>query len=134
MKVEGRSGAAAFISQPAIARLGRMKAHDMKMFDTPARETCFGFAGPENEVMSLTIPAANEDGRGHSFNSFDIEYDPEQPDMLRICLLETDHDNFIHAIRKSTPFPARLLAELLSRRSATATEVAAWQTPSGEDE
>jgi hypothetical protein len=140
---QGRSSAILARKWPT-ARLQRMKAHDMKMLDTPIRETPiretrFGFAGPENQIMSLNIPALNEDGlnedwRRHSFNSFDIEYDPEQPDMLRICLLETDQDNFIHTVRKSVSFPVGLLAELLSKRKATVKEVASWQGTSGEEE
>jgi hypothetical protein len=111
-----------------------MEANAMKMIDLPPRETCFGFAGPDDEIMSLNVPAANEHGRAHPFYSFDIEYDPEQPEMLMVNLLETDPDDFIHAVRKSVPFPASLLAELVSRRKATAEEVATWRIGSDEDE
>ncbi|PVE21422.1 hypothetical protein DC522_26735 [Microvirga sp. KLBC 81] len=106
----------------------------MKIIDLPVREVRFGFSGPDDRVVSLNIPAANEDGRPHPFCSFDIEYDPEQPDMLTICLLEEDQDSFIRTVRESIPFPVRRLAELLSRREATAEEVAAWRSVADEDE
>jgi hypothetical protein len=106
----------------------------MKMIDLPPRETCFGFAGPDDEIMSLNVPAANEHGRAHPFYSFDIEHDPEQPGLLAIRLLEVDQDNFIHTVRKSVLFPVSLLAELVSRRKATAEEVATWRIGSDEDE
>jgi hypothetical protein len=98
----------------------------MKMIDIPAREVRFGFSGPDNHVVSLNIPVLNEDGRRHPVRSFDLEHNPEQPDMLTITLLEEDQDNFIHTVRQSILFPASLLAELLSRRQATAREVTAW--------
>lgn len=106
----------------------------MKMIDRPPRGACFGFAGPDNQLVSLTVPAAHADGREHQLYSFDIEYDPEQPDKLTISLLEIDQDNFIHTVWKSISFPASLLAELVGRRKATAEEVAAWQTISDEDD
>ena len=100
----------------------------MKMIDNPVREVRFGFSGPDDCVVSLNIPAISETDRRHPARSFDLEYDPEQPDMLTICLLEEDQDNFIHTVRRSISFPAGQLAELLSRREATAEEVAAWRS------
>ena len=106
----------------------------MKMIDHPPRGPCCGFAGPDDHMVSLTVPAANIGDREHQFYSFDIEYDPEQPDKLTISLLEADQDNFIHTVWKSIPFPASLLAELVSKRKATAEEAAAWQILSDDDE
>src|ERR671912_430166 len=111
-----------------------MEVNDMKMIDFRTRGTCFGFAGPYNHMVSLNVPAANDDGREHQFYSFDIEYDPEQPDKLTVCLLEVDQDNFIHTVRKSVSFPASVLADLVSKRKATAEEVATWQAMPDEDE
>jgi hypothetical protein len=106
----------------------------MKMIDVPVREVRFGFSGPDDRVVSLNIPADNENDRRHPVRSFDLEYDPEQPDMLTICLLEEDQYNFIHTMRRSISFPVGQLAELLSRRVATAEEVAAWRSlPDDED-
>jgi len=106
----------------------------MKMIDIPVREVRFGFTGPDDRVVSLNIPAINENDRRQPVRSFDLEYDPEQPDMLTICLLEDDQDNFFHTVRQSISFPASLLAELLCRREATAEEVAAWRSlPDDED-
>lgn len=104
------------------------------MRNLPIRGACLGFSGPDNQVFSLNVPAATDDGQEHLYYSFDIEYDAEQPDSLTICLLELDQDNFIHTVRKSIPFPVGLLSELLSRRKATAEEVAAWRTTSDGDE
>jgi hypothetical protein len=106
----------------------------MKMIDIPVREVRFGFSGPDNRVVSLNIPEANERGRWRPVCSFDVEYDPEQPDMLTICLLEEDQDNFIYAVRQSISFPASLLAELLSKREATAKESTAWRSLAADDE
>lgn len=103
------------------------------MHNLPVRGACLGFSGPDDQVVSLTVPAATEDGQEHPFYSFDIEYDAEQPDRLTICLLELDQDKFIHTVRKSIPIPVGLLTELLSRRKATSEEVAAWHTASDED-
>jgi hypothetical protein len=111
-----------------------MKVNAMKMIDLPVREACFGFTGPDNHMVSLNVPAANDGGREHQFYSFDIEYDPEQPDHLTVCLMEADQDNFIRTVLKSISFPASLVAELVSRRKATAEEVAAWQASSDDDE
>jgi hypothetical protein len=111
-----------------------MEPNAMKMVDLPPRETCFGFAGADNEIVSLNVPAAKEDGRAHPFYSFDIEHDPEQPGQLAIRLLEVDQDNFIHTVRKSVLFPVSMLAELVSRRKATAEEMATWQVSSDDDE
>jgi chorismate mutase len=48
--------------------------------------------------------------------------------------LEEDQYNFIHTMRRSISFPVGQLAELLSRRVATAEEVAAWRSlPDDED-
>lgn len=106
----------------------------MKMIDIPVREMRFGFSGPDDRVVSLNIPVSNEDGRRHPIRSFDLEHDPEQPGMLTIKLLEEDQDNFIRTIRQSISFPASLLAELLSRREATAEEVTAWCSLTADEE
>jgi hypothetical protein len=105
----------------------------MKMIDIPVREMRIGFSGPDDRVVSLNIPAINENDRRHPARSFDLEYDPEQPDMLTICLLEEDQDDFIYTVRRSISFPVRLLTELLSRRKATAEEVAAWRSLPDDD-
>ena len=106
----------------------------MKMIDNPVPEVRFGFSGPDDCVVSLNIPSVNVNDRQYPVRSFDLEFDPEQPDMLTICLLEEDQDNFIHTVRRSISFPAGQLAELLSRREATAEEVAAWRSlPDDED-
>jgi hypothetical protein len=96
-------------------------------------EAIFGFAGPDDRVVSLNVPALGENGETHPLHTFDIEFDPERPDMLSITLLEVDEDRFIHTVQKSKPFPARLLAELLSRRKATAQEAATWENCSEEE-
>jgi hypothetical protein len=79
-------------------------------------------------MVSLNVPASTDDGQRHPFWTFNIEFDPDHTDHIVICLFEADADNFIHTVQKSIPFPARLLAELLSRRKATAQEVAAGMT------
>jgi hypothetical protein len=84
--------------------------------------------------VSLNVPAINETDKPHPVRSFDLEYDPEQPDMLTICLLEENQNNFIHTVRRSISFPAGQLAELLSRREATAQEVAAWRSLPDDDD
>src|SRR5215210_3487646 len=106
----------------------------MKMIDVPVREVRFGFTGPDDRVVSLNISAINENDRRHPVRSFDLEFDPEQPDMLTICLLEEDQDDFIYTVRRSISFPARLLTELLSRREATGEEVAAWRSLPDDDD
>ena len=106
----------------------------MKMIGIPVREMRIGFSGPDDRVVSLNIPAINENYTRHPVRSFDLEYDPEQPDMLTIRLLQEDQDNFIHTVRRSISFPARLLTELLSRREATAEEVAAWRSLPDDDD
>jgi hypothetical protein len=92
-----------------------------------------GFAGPDDRLISLNVPEESEAGQAHPLSSFDIEYDPEHPDRLIISLLGLDQDEFIYTVKKSIPFPARLIAELLSNRRATAQEIAAWQAISDED-
>jgi hypothetical protein len=111
-----------------------MKDSDVKMLDRPTRGACFGFSGPDDRVVSLNVPAMNENGQEDSIRSFDIEYDPDQPDRLVICLLELDQDNFVRATRTSIAFPASLLADLVSKRKATPQEIASWQAASDEDE
>lgn len=110
------------------------KAFPMKIPALPLQEIRFGFAGPDDRVVSLNVPAANEDGRMHAFSSFEIEFDPEQPDKLVISLFETNEDDFIRTVRQSIPFPAEHLAELLSQRKATDEEILSWKTASDEDE
>jgi hypothetical protein len=104
------------------------------MQNSPTHRVAFGFCGPEDQVFSLNIPAALEDGQEHPHYSFDIEYDAEQPDTLTLRLLELDQDSFIRTIRKSVSFPVGLLAELISKRKATAEEIAAWQASADEHE
>lgn len=86
----------------------------------------FGFAAPDDRIVSLNVPASTDDERRHPLWSFDIEFDPDHPDHVAICLFEADADNFIRTVQKSIPFPARFLAQLLSRRKATAQETASW--------
>jgi len=103
------------------------------MHNLPIRGACFGFSGPHDQVVSLNIPAVDEHGHEHTSYSFDIEYDPEQPDRLAVRLLELDQDRFIRTVQRSISFPVGLLADLVSKRKATAEEVAAWQaTPDGD--
>jgi hypothetical protein len=83
-------------------------------------------------VVSLNVPAMGEYGQEHPLYSFEIEFDPEQPDRLVICLLELDQDAFVRVVRKSVPFSAWLAADLVTQRKATEEEVADWQA--GEDE
>lgn len=104
------------------------------MHNLPVRGIRFGFSAPGDQVVSLNIPAENDDGLEHPYYSFDIEYDPEHPDKLTLRLLELDQDSFIRTIRKSVSFPVGLLADLVSKRKATAGEVAEWQAASDEDE
>jgi hypothetical protein len=106
----------------------------MKMLDIPVPEVRFGFCGSDDRVVSLNVPAINANGKCHPFCSFDIEHDPDRPNMLTITLFEADQDNFIHTVIKSISFPARTLAELLSRREASKEEIAAWQSPSTDDD
>ena len=92
-----------------------------------------GFCGPEDRVVSLNVPVGTEDGQNNSYHSFDIEYDSEQPDTLTIRLLELDQHGFIRTALQSASFPAVLLADLVSRRKATAEEVARWKSTADED-
>ncbi len=92
-----------------------------------------GFAGPEDRVVSLNVPVGAEDGQNNSYHSFDIEYDAEQPDTLTIRLLELDQHGFIRTALQSALLPAVLLADLVSRRKATAEEVAEWKSVADED-
>ena len=93
-----------------------------------------GFAAPDDRLTSLNIPAEAAFRQKDLSLSFDIEFDPEQPDRMTISLLEADEDRFIHTVRQSIPFPARLLAELLGRRMATAEEASAWRALDGEEQ
>ncbi len=106
----------------------------MKMLDLPTRGACFGFSGPDDRVVSLNVPALGENGQEDPYRSFDVEYDPDQPEKLVICLLELDQDNFVRVKRTSIAFPASLLAELISKRKATPEEIASWQAASDEEE
>jgi hypothetical protein len=98
--------------------------------ESPSSVSCddvrFGFAAPDDRIVSLNVPASTYDGQRHPFWTFDIEFDSDHPDHIGICLFEADADNFIRTVQRSIPFPARLLAELLSRRKATAQEAASW--------
>jgi hypothetical protein len=93
----------------------------------------FGFSAPEDRLTSLNIPAESFYSEKHPSLSFDIEFSQERPDTVTIGLLERDGDGFIHTVHKTVQFPARLLAELLSRRRATAEEASAWQALDGEE-
>ena len=104
------------------------------MLSTPVREIRLGFSGPDDRVVSLNIPAGNDDGRHHPFLSFDLEYSSEQPDMVTIRLLEADQDNFLHVIQRSVSFPVTLLAELVNRREATPEERETWRSMPDDDE
>ena len=97
------------------------------------REARLGFAGPEDQVVSLNIPLAMEDGQNNSHHSFDVEYDSEQPDKLIIRLLELDQHGFIRTALQSASFPVNLLADLVTRRQATAKEVAEWKSIADEN-
>jgi hypothetical protein len=103
------------------------------MSDTLIPEACLGFAGPEDQVVSLNVPLAIEDGQNSSYHSFDIEYDSEQPDVLTIRLLELDQHGFIRTALQSASFPAALLADLAIKRKATDEEVAEWEAMTDED-
>jgi len=94
---------------------------------------CFGFAAPDDHVVSLNIAAALEDGQKHPSYSFDIEYDAEQPDHVVIRLLELDRHSFIQTVQRSISFPVGMLLDLVNKRKATSDEVAAWQA-AGDDE
>jgi len=96
-------------------------------------EARLGFCGPEDRVVSLNIPLATEDRHNSPHHSFDIEYDSEEPDKLTIRLLELDQHGFIRTAVQSASFPAVLLADLVSRRKATAEEVAEWKSIADED-
>lgn len=93
----------------------------------------FGFAGPTDCVTSLNIPADGANGQKHPSIRFEIEFDPDQPDRIMVGLLDLDEDGFVRTVQTSIPFPARFLAELLSRRKATAEEIAEWRTLDGEE-
>ncbi len=93
----------------------------------------FGFSAPEDRLTSLNLPAESSFGENHPSLSFDIEFSQEQPDTMTISLLELNDDGFVHTVHRTAQFPARLLAELLSRRRATTEETSAWQTSEGEE-
>jgi hypothetical protein len=103
------------------------------MNDYPTREPCLGFAGPEDQVISLSVPLAAEDGQNSSYHAFDVEYASDEPDKLTIRLLELDQHGFIKTALQSASFPVVLLADLVSRRKATAEEVAEWKSMADED-
>ena len=96
-------------------------------------EARLGFCGPEDRVTSLNIPLATDDGQNSPYHSFDIEYDSDQPDTLTIRLFELDQHGFVRTALQSTPFPADLLAALVSRRNATREEVVRWSSQADED-
>ena len=104
------------------------------MSDDLTPEACLGFAGPEDRVVSLNVPLAAEDGQNSSYHSFDVEYDSEQPNKLTIRLLELDQHGFIRTTLQSASFPVDLLADLVSRRKATAEEIAEWKAMADEDQ
>ena len=98
-----------------------------------ANEVRFGFCAPDDRLASLSLPAEGQFGERHPSLSFDIEFSQEEPDMITISLLDLDQDSFIHTLHRTVQFPARLLADLLSRRMATAEEAEAWQATDGEE-
>jgi hypothetical protein len=103
------------------------------MIDYPTHKPCLGFAGPEDQVISLSVPLAAEDGQNNSYHAFDVEYASDEPDKLTIRLLELDQHGFIRTALQSASFPVVLLADLVSRRKATAEEVAEWKSVADED-
>jgi hypothetical protein len=105
-----------------------MKANVNNMRNHLIREACFGFSGPEDQVVSLNVPLMIEDGPNRHYHSFDIEYDSEQPSKLTIRLLELDQDGFITTALQSISFPVGLLADLATKRKATAEEIEEWKT------
>ena len=103
----------------------------MSDYHTP--EARLGFAGPEDQVVSLNVPLATKDRQNSSYHSFDIEYDSERPDILTIRLLELDQHGFITTALQSASFPAVLLADLATKRKAIDAEVADWKSIADED-
>ncbi len=93
----------------------------------------FGFSAPDDRVSSLNISAEGSFGQKHPSLSFDIEFDQERPDAVTISLLDLDENGFIQAVHRTVRFPAHHLAELLSRRRATAEETSLWQTSESEE-
>jgi len=104
-----------------------------KMDDYLIHKARLGFSGPEDQVISLNIPVAADDGQNSSFHSFDIEYASDRPDTLTISLFELDQHGFIRAALQSTSFPVGLLADLVNRRKATTEEVAEWKNVTDEE-
>jgi hypothetical protein len=104
------------------------------MSDYVIPEACLGFTGPQDRVVSLNVPLAMEDRQNNAYHSFDVEYDSEQPNTLTIRLLELDQHGFIRTVLQSAPFAVELLADLISRRTATAEEVAEWKAMTDEDQ
>jgi hypothetical protein len=96
-------------------------------------EARLGFCGPEDRVISLSIPLEPDDGQNSPYHSFDIEYDSEQPDTLIIRLFELDQHGFVRTALQSTPFSVDLLAALVSRRKATTEEMAKWASQADEE-
>ncbi|MBL0404419.1 hypothetical protein JKG68_10605 [Microvirga aerilata] len=96
-------------------------------------EARLGFSGPDDRVVSLNIPVAVEDRQNSSYHSFDIEYDSEQPNRLTIRLFELDQHGFITTALQSASFSVILLADLVSKRKATAEEVAEWKSIADDD-
>jgi hypothetical protein len=95
----------------------------------PLDDVRFGFAGPIDCIMSLNMPAEGVGGHKHPSTRFEIEFDPENPENLAVSLLDLDEAGFSYTVQRSISFPAKLVAELLSRRKATAEEAAEWQIP-----
>ncbi len=93
----------------------------------------FGFCAPESRLASLNVPAEGLYGKNDSTLSFEIEFDQDHPDRITISLMDLDEDNFIRTVHRTIQFPARLVAELLSRRKATAEEERLWSSSEAED-
>jgi len=98
------------------------------MHDYLMRDACLGFSGPEDQVFSVNVPLANGEGHNRPYHSFDVEYDPEQPNKVVIRLLELDQNGFITTALQSVSFPVELLADLVSKRRETAEEIAEWKS------
>jgi hypothetical protein len=101
--------------------------------DHPEGEIRFGFCAPDNRLTSLNIPAEGAYGKSDPTLSFDVEFDQDHPDRIAISLMDLDEDGFIRTVHRTVQFPARLLAELLSRRKATAEEAREWRAPGTEE-
>lgn len=97
------------------------------------RAACLGFSGPDDRVVSVSVPVAKEDGHNSPYYTFDIEYDSTQSTMLTIRLLALNQDGFVQTALQSASFSVGALADLVTRRKATEQEVAGWQSLADDD-